>query len=345
MLSVGIIGGTGYTGKYLVKFCGQHPHISEINIYSHSSAGQKLDSIFPEFAGILPNLTLKSTAEIDFNCDVYFSALPHGKSLDIIPQIIDAGKLVIDLSGDFRLNSNELYKDWYGFTHNSEELLNNKVYGLADFPETEYGQTQLISNPGCYPTSVLLSVLPFVKEFGNSALSITTNSYSGTSGAGKTPKQNLLMSEMFGNVTAYKVNAHQHTPEIQQEINNYNSEVPFSFTTHLLPVAVGIYSTTVIHTKENIDENLLKNFYKEFYSNSFFVRLKEEPPLLTHTVGTNFCDINVSSKNNIVVITAAIDNLIKGASGQAIQNLNKYFGWDETAGIIEKTYSQSEIKV
>ncbi|MGD8781550.1 MAG: N-acetyl-gamma-glutamyl-phosphate reductase [Ignavibacteria bacterium] len=335
MISVGIIGGSGYTGKKLLQYCTNHPIIEEIKIYGNSTAGQPVLSIFPELHSLVDELTVISVTELNDHHDVYFVSLPHGESLKYIPALIEKGKYVIDLGGDFRLDHKELYKEWYKFEHSSDYLLNKKIYGLADYSKLDYSDQNLIANPGCYPTSVLLGLLPLVEDYSDKILSVSSVSYSGTSGAGKSPKQELMVSEMHGNVRAYNVNKHRHEPEILQELNKAGFNSPFSFTTHLLPVDTGIYSTSSVHLKDGVSEDEVLRKYEDTYKDRFFVRLRNEPPNLKWVIGTNFCDINISVKNNKIIICTAVDNLIKGASGQAVQNLNKLFGWDEKLGILK----------
>ncbi len=333
MISVGIIGGSGYTGKKLLQFCENHPFINDYKVYGSKTAGQTLTQLFPDLVNFITDSKIESAENISADHDVYFVALPHGEALNIVPALFYAGKHVIDLGGDFRLDSKEEYEKWYHLEHYSVSLLSEKVYGLADYYSTDYLNKSLVANPGCYSTAALLSLLPLVEHFGHEIISVSTAAYSGTSGAGKTPKQELLLSEMDGNVAAYNVNSHRHQPEILQSLKKHGFNSPFSFTTHLLPIAVGIYATTSVHLKNSISEKDLKNVYESVYHSSSFVRLRNIPPNLSWVVNTNFCDINLSVKDNVLVITSAIDNLIKGASGQAFQNMNKLYGWDESLGL------------
>jgi N-acetyl-gamma-glutamyl-phosphate reductase len=333
MISIGIIGGSGYTGKKLLQFCNSHSFVSEYKIYAQKSAGQFITDLFPDLEGQVQNSKIESISELSFEHDVYFIALPHGEALKYVPALINSGKKVIDLGGDYRLNSENIYEKWYGIKHSSPALLKQKTYGLADYYGTNYSNNNLIANPGCYPTAVLLSLLPLVEGFNEHIISASVAAYSGTSGAGKTPKLELMMSEMDGDVSAYNVNKHRHQPEIIQMLNQSGFNSAFSFTTHLLPISVGIYSTASIHLKENIKEDEIKNYYNKFYSNSQFVRMRETPPHLQWVVNSNFCDINISVNNKVLIISTAIDNLIKGASGQAVQNMNKMFGFEESLGL------------
>jgi len=336
MISIGIIGGSGYTGKKLVQLCSSHPNISEIKIYGFSSVGKNITELFPDLVGVVAESQVSPLSNLSLDHDLYFIALPHGEALSYIPILIKYEKNIIDLGGDYRLNSADLYQEWYNKIHTSPDLLNKKIYGLADYPGIDYSNSNLIANPGCYPTAGLLSLLPLVNNFNEEILNISVSAYSGTSGAGKTPKTELMMSEMDGNVAAYNLNKHRHQPEILQMLNRFGFNSTFSFATHLLPAAVGIYSTSFVHLKKDIDKESILNCYEETYKNSFFIRLRNAPPQLSWVVNTNFCDINISIKDRTVIITAAIDNLIKGAAGQAIQNMNKLYGWEETLGIINQ---------
>lgn len=333
MVSVGIIGGSGYTGKKLVQFCSAHSFVNEFKIYAHKSAGQFITDLFPDLNGQIINSKIESIDELSYEHDIYFIALPHGEALKYVPGLVSSGKKVIDLGGDYRLNSQIEYEKWYGINHTSPSLLKDKTYGLADYYGTEYLNINLVANPGCYPTATLLSLLPLVSSFNENILSISVSAYSGTSGAGKTPKLELMMSEMDGDASAYNVNKHRHQPEIIQNLKQFGFDSAFSFTTHLLPTAVGIYATSSVHLKEKINEDEVKNYYKNFYIESPFVRIRETPPHLNWVINSNFCDINVSVKDKVMIVTAAIDNLVKGASGQAIQNMNKLLGLEESLGL------------
>ncbi len=336
MISVGIIGGSGYTGKKLVQYCSNHSFINDFKVYGFSSTGKSLFDLFPDLNGIVKNDKVISAENLSLDHDLYFIALPHGEALKFVPSLAAEEKQIIDLGGDYRLNSAEEYEKWYGIKHTSAELLNQKIYGLADVQSTDYTEANLIANPGCYPTATLLSLLPLVEEFREEILSVSVSAYSGTSGAGKSPKTNLLMSEMDGNVAAYKLNQHRHQPEILQALQKSGFNSSFSFATHLLPVAVGIYATSFIHLNKSVNQNEIDEIYSSFYDESAFVRLRNMPPQLNWVINTNFCDIHASAKDNKIIVTTAIDNLVKGASGQAIQNLNKVYGLDEYSGILSK---------
>lgn len=335
MISIGIIGGSGYTGKKLVEILTSHPYVGSFTIYGNSTAGQTLYSVFPDLYGKTPDSVILPAENVSCEHDLYFLALPHGEALKFVPQLLENNKKVIDLGGDYRLDKEEVYEKWYKLKHTSPMLLKDKLYGLADFIEAnEYDGVNLVANPGCYPTATLLSLLPIVSKFSEDILSVSTVAYSGTSGAGKSAKTDMLMSEMDGNVRAYNVNGHRHQPEVLQMLGKNGFNSPYSFTTHLLPAATGIYATSSIHLKKDISEKDVLSEYENKYANSNFVRLRNVPPNLSWVVGTNFCDINVSVSNRVVVVTSTIDNLVKGAAGQAVQNMNKLFNFDERLGIL-----------
>lgn len=336
MKSVGIIGASGYTGRHLLQMCNEHTGIEQITLYGASSAGKTVEDLFPELMGVVANLTILPMTELSYTHDAYFLALPHGESLSFVPELYHSGKVIIDLGGDYRLNSAELYQKWYGKEHTSEELLDKKVYGLIDDKKVDYTGKTLVANPGCYPTATLLSLLPMVDTYGEIIESINVSAYSGTTGAGKSPKADLLLSEMYGNAAAYNVHGHRHSPEIFQHLQFHNYSGEFSFVTHLLPVATGIYTTSFINLKSEISESDLTEFYTEYFKDSLYVRVRKIPPRLTWVVATNYCDISVSVDRRSVIVTAAIDNLVKGAAGQAMQNFNKIFGFEESAGIGKK---------
>jgi len=338
MISAAIVGASGYVGKKLIQLCSSHPFITELSLYANSSSGKKLYELFPDLQGAVDDLEILAAEDISLGHDVYFLALPHMESMKTVPSLVEKNKIVIDLSADYRLDSSENYSLWYRNNHSSPELLDQKIYGLADYPGLDYCSADLIANPGCYPTATLLSLLPIVENFGDQITSMSTVAYSGTSGAGKSAKLELSLTEMNGNVRAYNVHQHRHEVEILQSLQKNGLHAPFSFVTHLLPVAVGIYATSCVHLKEPVETRCVQDAFEKVYSDSAFVRLRDCPPDLNWVVGTNFCDIFVSVRDCSIIVTTAIDNLIKGAAGQAVQNLNRKFGWDETTGILREAH-------
>jgi len=334
-INIGIIGGSGYTGKELLKILSSHPFVDRIDIYAQSSAGDSILNIFPELTGSMDDIQIKSINNLDYSADLYFTALPHGETLNYIPHLIAEGKKVIDIGGDYRLSSSALYKKWYGFEHTSYELLKTKVYGLADVLKDSDYNSDLIANPGCYPTATLIPLIPIVESFSEEIISISTVAYSGVSGAGKSIKPGLMLSEMYGNVKAYNLNKHRHEPEINQVLQNTGlGNKPYSFSTHLLPITTGIYSTTTIHLENALSQNEVDEVIKQKYSLAPFVRIRKTPPEIKWMLGTNFCDIHASIGPKRIILASAIDNLIKGAAGQAVQNMNRLYGLDQTTGLL-----------
>jgi N-acetyl-gamma-glutamyl-phosphate reductase len=333
MKKIGIIGGTGYTGVELLKILKNHPEIAKISIAANSTANKDLYEVLPELVSIVDDIKIQTVEELlENNYDVIFLALPHAEAHNLVPMLLNRDTLIIDLGGDFRLSYCDDYKKWYGFEHLHQNLLDSKTYGLAEFVISY--NFKLIANPGCYPTSILLAVIPIIKLMNNNIESINTVSYSGLSGAGKSLRPDLLLSEMYGNVKAYNILKHRHEIEIYQQMNKYGYNKQFSFIPHLLPVMRGIYSTTIITLKNKVNKQDIINFYKEIYKDEIFVRVRNNVPELKWVVNTNFCDIGIEVRDNVIVINSAIDNLLKGASGQAIQNMNKYFGFNQTLGLL-----------
>jgi N-acetyl-gamma-glutamyl-phosphate reductase len=334
-INIGIIGGSGYTGKELLKILFNHPVVGRIDIYAQSTAGNSILDIFPELTGSIVDIQIRSVNDLNYEADLYFTALPRGETLNYIPSLISEGKKVIDIGGDYRLSTSALYNEWYGFEHTSAELLGTKLYGLADVLDNSDYNSNLIANPGCYPTAVLIPLIPIVTNFSEEIISISTVAYSGVSGAGKSAKLELMLAEMYGNVKAYNLNKHRHEPEIVQVLQSVGlRNKPYSFSTHLLPITTGIYSTTTIHLENELSQNEVETTIIEKYSSSPFVRIRKTPPELKWVLGTNFCDIHVSVGPKRIILTSAIDNLIKGAAGQAVQNMNRLYSFDQTTGLL-----------
>ncbi len=335
MISVGIIGGSGYTGKHIINFCNQHPNIKEFKIYANTSAGKHLHEVFPEFYKNIDDDLIESAQNLSLAHDVYFFALPHGESIKYIPDLLKHNKKIIDLGADFRLDNEKTFSETYKLEHSAPELLKSKIYGLAEIANN-YSKTNLIANPGCYPTAALLSTIPIVKNISKKVETISTVSYSGLSGAGKKASTSLLFAENYNSVRAYNVGTHRHEVEIVQELNKYKNNTNYSLTTHLLPVFSGIYSTSIIHLNSGTTQSEIDEIFNAEYSDSTFIRIRKTPPELKWVIGTNYYDANITVLDNKIIVTACIDNLIKGASGQAVQNMNKLFGWKENLGIQNK---------
>lgn len=339
MIKVSILGATGYTGLELVRILYQHPQVEIVGLGTQSYAGQPFDSVYPHFRGFL-NQVCKNISDPDLidQADVIFLALPHGHSTSLVEAILNKGKKVIDLGADFRLNSPETYQKWYKAVGPSQELLQKAVYGLPELNREEIKKAQLIANPGCYPTTVILGLAPLLKEKLIDLTHIIVDSKSGTSGAGRGLRVPSLYCEVNENFKAYGFPAHRHTPEIEQELSFLaHQEIKITFTPHLIPMTRGMLSTIYTKLNSSISIQELASIYQKQYDNEKFIRVlpEGEYPQTKWVSGTNFCDLGLSldeSTGRLVVISA-IDNLVKGASGQAVQNMNIMCGIDESCAL------------
>ncbi len=336
MLNVGIIGISGYTGKMLLKILLKHPQVRISYIAAGTTKG-KVHEIHPEFTGQIEldckafNLTQAAAL-----CDLAFIAVPHTQSLGITPGILKAKKRIVDLSADYRLKDQNLYKQWYGITHSDTASLAKAIYGLPELYREDIKKANLIANPGCYPTAAILGLAPLVSTHAKKIASIIIDAKSGVSGAGRKAALELHFYEVNENFKAYKVLTHQHAPEINQCLSSLAGNiVDINFVAHLLPLNQGIYETIYVQLKKDVSISDLHNIYKKFYKTEQFVRVLPlgQQPEIKHVAGTNFCDIGLAMKDHLLVITSAIDNLIKGASGQAVQNMNIMYGFKENAGL------------
>lgn len=334
---VGIINVTGYTGVELARLLCQHPEIQLVSVTGRSAAGQKLGKVFPHLADI--DLTI--TAELG-EVDLAFSAMPHEESAKEIIPLLNCGVKVVDISADFRLKDATDYQRWYGFAHPAPNLLTQAVYGLPELHRTEITTAELVANPGCYPTSVILGLAPAVKS-GLIAPDVIADSKSGVSGAGRSLKLGSLYGEVAEDVSAYSLDGHRHLPEMVQELSQLypGKSLRLTFVPHLMPMTRGILSTCyapllpgkLAEGKKAAEE--LKRVYKDFYAGEPFVRISESPPHTKHTWGSNFCLIypTLDPRTGRLVVISCIDNLVKGAAGQAIQNMNIMLGLPEETGI------------
>lgn len=338
MLKAAIIGATGYTGEELIRILLRHPNVKISHLVSKSSRGAPISEMFPWLEKRL-NLECHSqmdVEEISKNTDVIFLALPHRVSMEIAPNFLSNGMRVIDLSADYRLKDVNEYQKWYGVAHKSNEFVKDSVYGLCELNKSEIRNAQLIANPGCYPTGSILACAPFLKA-GLVDTDIIIDAKSGTSGAGRSPSVALLYSEVNENFKAYKVCNHQHVPEITQELaKQCGSDVHISFVPHLVPMTRGILSTIYMSLKRNISVFEAVDLLKKFYTDQPFVRVKQADmfPEIKDVARSNFCDIGIKIDGKRLIAISAIDNLVKGAAGQAVQNFNIMFGLEETAGLM-----------
>ena len=337
MINVGIVGVTGYTGQELFKILIKHPKVKISGLFSRSSYGKSAKDLFPESASKLDLVCLKPELEnISGKCDLVFLALPHTSSMGLASQLIKAGIKVIDLSADYRLKDIKTYLKFYAVKHIDPKGVNKAVYGLPELYREKIKSAQLIANPGCYPTAALLSLAPLLASKLVDLTSIIIDAKSGISGAGKKLAEGPLSEEALEDFKAYKVGVHQHTPEIDQELTKLSGRrVNVVFVPHLLPIKRGILETVYLKKNKKARGKNLTVLYKNFYRKEPFVRIKDEGlmPRIKDVVNTNFCDIGIKDCGDKIIVISVIDNLIKGASGQAVQNMNIICGFPESLGL------------
>ncbi|OGQ98435.1 MAG: N-acetyl-gamma-glutamyl-phosphate reductase [Deltaproteobacteria bacterium RIFOXYD12_FULL_55_16] len=336
MIRVGIVGASGYTGAELARILCNHPEVELTVATSRQYAGKSLSQVFPSLQGrveiICEDLKVEALVE---RADFFFTAVPHQTAMDIVPYLVAAGKKVVDLSADFRLHDAQVYEQWYQ-AHSAKDLLATAVYGLPELHRAEIRQAQLVANPGCYPTSVILGLAPLLKAGLVEPQSIIIDAKSGASGAGRAAQTGALYCEVADGFKAYKVGEHRHTPEIEQELGELcGRPLTVSFTPHLLPMSRGILST--IYAQAGKALSGLTELYQDFYRAEEFVRIcpAGQYPATQYLRGSNYCDIGLrfDPRTGRVVILSAIDNVVKGASGQAVQNMNLMCGFPENTGL------------
>ena len=337
MLKVGVVGATGYAGEEVIKILVNHKGVEITELSAVIDKEEPLSSIFPVFKGKLDIICKKPNPEaMAKNVDLVFLGLPHKVSMELVPVFMKAGKTVIDFSADYRL-APDVYKVWYGIEHKDKENLLKAVYGLPELYRDEIKKAKLIANPGCYPTSVILGIAPILKEKAIDAGHIIADSKSGVSGAGRKPDLALSFCEVNENLKAYKVNEHQHKPEIGKILSEVaGKEIDVVFTPHLIPMNRGILSTIYMRLNKKLDTKAVLEIYRNFYKGKPFVRISDEGklPQIRDIVGTNYCDIGLKVTGDTLIVISCIDNLKKGAAGQAVQNMNIIAGFDETEGLI-----------
>lgn len=333
---IGIIGATGYTGSELVRLLLDHPGASIEIITSESKAGKSFSEINPFFTQRF-DMELEPLEKLeDYDLDLVFLALPHGVSMDFVRDWGSDQFRIIDLSGDYRLNSAKQYEQWYPKEHADPDSFENAAFGLPELFRDQIRNAQLIANPGCYPTSAILALAPLVKNDVIDPDQVVVDSKSGVTGAGATARQKTHFPDVYGNFSAYGLADHRHTPEIQLALENYSGHKPnVIFTPHLLPIDRGILTTTYSTPVQKIDKDYLGEWFYSFYEKEYFVRVVDSPPEVKHVRGSNYCDIHVTydERTNKIITISTIDNLVKGAAGQAIQNMNLMFGFIERSGL------------
>ncbi len=340
MQTVGIIGASGYSGEVLVELLARHPKVGRLVVASRTHEGSRVDSVLPRLSGIVGDLEF-SSADVDelvkADVRIWFLALPHGVAASYALKLMEAGRVVIDLSADFRLNSAETYESYYGQPHPNPEILQDVPYALPEFPVRGWRKANLIACPGCYPTSILLPLLPLLKEKIINGDGIIINSMSGVSGAGK--KESLFYSycERSESAVAYGLGKHRHLSEIEEQLGMAaRKAIQVQFTPHLVPMMRGIASTIVI--PQAVDIGAVYGSWEKSYGSKPGVRVLPAgpPPETRNVLGRNRIDMSgfADGRTGNLIITSAIDNLMKGASGQAVQILNLRMGWPEFAGLV-----------
>lgn len=340
MIKVSILGATGYTGTELMRLLVMRDDVEFLYLTSRTYANQKVANVFPFLTGFIDKVFTQFELDLVFEeSDIVFICLPHGHAMDIVQKAQNYDTKIIDLGADFRIKNAGLYEKYYQVEQTASEILPQAVYGLPEKYRKEIKKSQLIANPGCFVTSTLLGLNPAVKNKAVDLNSIIVDSKSGVSGAGRKAKTGNLLSELGGNFKVYNVLKHRHIPEMEQELSNTAQKaVQIQFTPHLLPVERGILSTIYADLSSGQTEESIRNLYEEVYEGEPFVHLlaEGELPQIKSVKGTNFAQIQVQvdERTNRLVILSAIDNLGKGAAGQAIQNMNLLFDLPETKGLM-----------
>ncbi|WP_423792927.1 N-acetyl-gamma-glutamyl-phosphate reductase [Methanocaldococcus indicus] len=330
MITVGIVGATGYTGSELLRFLAKHPEVEVKYITSRKEKGKHLFKVYPFLKGVKKYENLYFTEDVG-DVDLVFTATPHGTSMEIVPKYIERGIKVIDLSGDYRFENLDLYEKYYKIKHKGLPDV-NIAYGLPEIFREDIKKADLVANPGCFPTGAILALAPAVK---NDIIEerIIIDSKTGVSGAGINPSETTHFPNVNENVNPYKIVNHRHQPEIEEKLNKLG-KAKIYFTPHLVPITRGILTTAHTFLRDSISKDEIINIYEKFYKDEFFVRLVDTPKL-SYVRGSNFCDMGIEVGGDRLVVISAIDNLVKGASGQAIQNMNILFGYDEKLGLMD----------
>jgi N-acetyl-gamma-glutamyl-phosphate reductase len=338
-----IIGASGYSGEELVRLLLNHPHVEMVAVTSRQYAGQTLAQVFPKFASHPRSKTLHLTepnAELlAKQADVVFLALPHGVAAEYAIPLLDAGCIVIDLSADFRLRNAEVYKEFYAHDHPAPNLLKKAVYGLPEIYRDEIKKSVLIASPGCYPTSILLPLIPLLMAELIQPAGIIADSLSGVSGAGRKAELDYLFCECNESMRPYSVPKHRHLSEIEEQLSfAAGTKITIQFTPHLIPVNRGILTTLYLAPEKSVDAKKISECYRKAYGNEPFVRLLDGKnlPDTKNVVGTNIIEIawRLDPRTGRLIVMSAEDNLVKGASGQAVQSMNLVCGFPETAGLV-----------
>ena len=339
MIKAGIIGATGYAGQQLASLLVNHPEAEIKFVSSNSYAGQLFSDIYPQFYKILdmPLLSTEEAKAAMSDVDVVFTALPNGLVFELAQLALEKGIKIIDFSADFRLDDPDVYEEWYKTEHTAKDLISKQVYGLAELWRDKIKGADLIANPGCYTTASILAISALLREDGLVDTDhIIIDAKSGITGSGRKKDLSLLYAEAGESVKAYGIAHHRHTPEIEQELSKVaGKEIQVQFTPHLMPMKRGILATIYVDLKKDVTEDDLYAVYEKYYGDENFIRIRRGTCETRFVVGTNFCDISVrvDQRTHRAIITSCIDNMVKGAAGQAVQNMNVAFGLEETAGL------------
>ena len=343
LLRIGIVGGTGYVGSEILRLLLLHPEVEITTVTSRQSAGEYVFNVHPNLRGLTQmKFVPLNIGELEKNCDLVFTATPHGGSVNLVPKLLEVGLKVIDMSADFRLKNPSDYDEWYGWNHTSPELLKEAIYGLPEIHREEIKKARLVACPGCMATATILALVPFVREGLVEINRVVADLKVGSSGAGSKPTIASHHPERFGGVRPYKVAGHRHIAEIEQELNNLSSEhVTVSFTPHAVNMVRGILCTIHVFPKNPLTNKEVWKTLRSQYQNEPFIRFVKyqkgtyQLPDPKVTLGTNYCDIGfeVDPRANRLLLFSAIDNMVKGASGQGVQCLNIMMGLDETTAL------------
>ncbi len=339
MIRVGIVGGTGYTGQELVRILYSHPKVRIEGILTRTYAGEQFANIYPNLLNFTDILCedFEDRSILD-RSDVIITALPHGLSAPFVMEAYQRGKKVVDLGADFRFADVDIYEKWYEVEHPCAPLLDEAVYALPEINRERIRGTRIAGNPGCYPTCSILTIAPLLKEDIIDESSVIIDAKSGVSGAGRSLKLGSHFCECNENIKAYSIASHRHMPEIEEQLTQIaGKKVNVTFTPHLIPMNRGILVTVYAAVKKKISREELYEIYREFYRGEYFIRIMEkgQMPETKQVRNSNFCDIGVAVDEHTgrVIVCGVIDNLVKGASGQAVQNMNIICGLPETMGL------------
>ncbi|MCF7810076.1 N-acetyl-gamma-glutamyl-phosphate reductase [bacterium] len=333
---VGIVGASGYTGSELIRILFTHPDVSIKVVTSEHHAGERFSKIHPQFSGLV-DIRLSTAKElVEADLDLVFLALPHGISMNFVRDHGYKRFRIIDLSGDFRLKSAQTYEEWYKLSHVAKNDLKKAVFGLPEIFRTQIRNADLVANPGCYATSAILALAPLLKNKLIKSKEIIIDSKSGMTGAGATAKPSTHFPEVTDNFSVYGLLNHRHTPEIQTQLSLFSKQkIEVLFTPHLIPIDRGILSTVYASPKVEVCSEQLIEIFTKFYATEHFIRIVSDPPAVKNVRGSNYCDLFVTydKRTKRIIVISVIDNLVKGAAGQAVQNMNIMFNLIENKGL------------